>query len=529
MTARDFHLPGRSTVIAANGMCATSHPLAAKVAVDLLEAGGNAVDAAIGAAVLLGICEPQMTGIGGDAFALVQPGPGRPVIGLNASGRAPAGLDAAALRARGLTRMPDYAVEAVTIPGAIDGFCRLSADHGRLGLDAVLAPAIRYAEEGVPVAPRVARDWAEAEAHLQGRARALFLTGGGVPAPGTMFRAPGQAEVLRRIAAQGRAGFYEGEVAEDMVASLRALGGTHTAEDFAATACDYVEPISGPYRGHDLVELPPNGQGATAILMARILAQFDMASLAPFGAARAHLEAEAAKLAYDARNRIIADPSRVAVALNHLLSEETATSLARLIDPQRVIADPAPLTEAIHRDTIYLTVVDRDRMVVSLIYSIYHSFGAGLASETFGINFQNRGAGFTLAEGHPNEAAGGKRPLHTIIPAMLMRDGEVVMPYGVMGGAYQPAGHVRVLGNIADFGMHPQAAIDGPRSFPDAGTLGLERGYAEGVRADLTRIGHRVGTPDTPLGGAQAILIDRDRGVLLGASDPRKDGCALGY
>ncbi|WP_118133188.1 gamma-glutamyltransferase family protein [Oceanicella sp. SM1341] len=529
MTTRDFQMPGRSTVISTGGMCATSHPLAAATAVKLMEQGGNAVDAAIGAAVLLGICEPQMTGIGGDCFALVQPGPGREVIGLNASGRAPAAQSAAELRARGLSVMPLHSADAVTVPGAIDGFCRLSADHGRLGLDTVLAPAIRYAEEGVPVAPRVARDWEMDAGNLSGEARRFFLTDGRAPRPGDIFRAPGQAEVLRRVAAEGRAGFYEGEVAEDMVASLRALGGVHTAEDFAATACDYVTPVSGLYRGMELLELPPNGQGATAILMAKILSNFDIAALEPFGAARAHLETEAAKLAYDARNRFIADPGHVKLRLAHMLSDDTAARLAALIDPARAMAAPAALAEQVHKDTVYLTVVDADRMVVSLIYSVYHSFGSGLASTRFGVNFQNRGAGFSLMEGHPNELAGGKRPMHTIIPAMLRKDGEVLMPFGVMGGAYQPAGHVRVLSNMVDFGMHPQQAIDGPRSFTDDGVLGLERGYSDAVRGTLTGMGHAVGIPDTPLGGAQAILIDRERGLLFGASDPRKDGCALGF
>jgi len=525
---RDFQLPGRSAVFATNGICATSHPLAAKVAIQMLEAGGNAVDAAIAGAVLLGLCEPQMTGLGGDCFVLLKPAGEDRIVALNGSGRAPAGLSAAALRDRGLAAMPTDSADAVTVPGAVDAFCRLSKEWGRAGLKASLAPAIHYAEAGVPVAPRTAFDWGREGDRLQGAARGFYLLDGKAPKPGQVFRAPKQAEVLRRIAMEGRAGFYEGEVAEDMVASLNALGGTHRLEDFAATACDYGEPISGPYRDVELVEHPPNGQGATAILMAGILSHFDLAALDPLGAERAHLEAEAAKLAYDARNRFIADPAST-TRLGHMLAPETAEKLAALIDPDRAMDDPAALSEAVHKETIYITVVDRDRMAVSLIYSIFHSFGSGLASETFGINFQNRGAGFSLAEGHPNEAAGGKRPMHTIIPAMLKRNGKVVMPFGVMGGAYQPAGHARVLTNIVDYGMHPQQALDAPRSFPDAGQLMVERGYAETVRAELAAKGHPVGTPESALGGAQAILIDEESGVLQGASDPRKDGCALGY
>jgi gamma-glutamyltranspeptidase/glutathione hydrolase len=343
-----------------------------------------------------------------------------------------------------------------------------------------------------------------------------------------MFRAPGLAEVFRRIARDGAAGFYEGEVAEDMVASLRAHGGVHSLEDFAATACDYTEPVSGDYRGVELVEHPPNGQGATAILMAKILSHFDLAAMDPFGAARAHLEAEAAKLAYDARNRFIADPDHT-TRLAHMLAPETAARLAALIDPAKVIADPRALTETVHKDTIYLTVVDADGMKVSLIYSIYSGFGSGVASEKFGILFQNRGAGFTLEPGHPNEAGGGKRPMHTIIPAMLRDGGRVTLPFGVMGGGYQPNGHARVLTNLVDYGLDLQTAIDAPRSFWSDGQLRLERGYGVDVRQALADLGHKVVTPETPIGGAQAIRIDHDRGLLEGASDPRKDGLALGY
>ncbi|MCE8441358.1 gamma-glutamyltransferase family protein, partial [Rhodovulum sulfidophilum] len=460
--------------------------------------------------------------------SLIKPAGEDRIVALNGSGRAPQGLEAARLRERGLDAMPTDSADAVTVPGAVDAFCRLSKDWGRIGLKASLAPAIHYAETGVPVAPRTAFDWARAADHLQGAARDFYLLDGQAPRPGQVFRAPKQAEVLRRIAMDGRAGFYEGEVAEDMVSSLSALGGGHTLEDFAATACDYGSPVSGSYKGVELVEHPPNGQGATAILMANILAQFDLPSMDPLGAERAHVEAEAAKLAYDARNRFVADPAHM-TRLDHMLAPGTAAKLAALIDPDRAMASPAPLSEAVHKETIYITVVDRDRMAVSLIYSIFHSFGAGLASTKFGINFQNRGAGFSLTEGHPNEAAGGKRPMHTIIPAMLKKDGKLIMPFGVMGGAYQPNGHARVLTNIVDYGMHPQQALDAPRSFADQGELLVERGYAEEVRAALAAKGHAVATPPSAIGGAQAILIDDETGVLQGASDPRKDGCALGY
>ena len=523
---RDLHLPGRSAVYARNGICATSHPIAAQVAIEMLKSGGNAADAALAGALVLGIAEPQMTGIGGDCFVLLKPAGSEEVVALNGSGRSPLGLNAADLRAKGLTAMPIQAIEAVTLPGAVDAFCRLNADYGMKSLAETLAPAIHYAEDGIPVAPRVAFDWADDLPCLKGAARDFYSFGGKAPTVGQVFRAPGQAEVLRRIAKHGRAGFYAGEVAEDMITSLNALGGSHTLDDLAATACDYATPVSGPYKGVDLIEHPPNGQGATAILLLNILKHFDLPSMEPFGSQRAHIEAEATKLAYDARNRFIADPDHT-TRLAHMLAPETAAKLAALIDPKRAMPAAAPLTEAVHRDTIYITVVDRDRMAVSLIYSIFWGFGSGLASSKFGINFQNRGAGFTLQEGHPNEAAGGKRPMHTIIPGMIRQNGRVLMPFGVMGGAYQPCGHARFVTNLVDYGLDLQAAMDAPRSFSGAEGMEVERGYSDKVRNELAAMGHPVVVPQTPLGGSQAIRIDGD--VLVGASDPRKDGCALGY
>ena len=526
---RDFHFPGRSGVFAARGMCATSNPLAAREAVKIMEDGGNAMDAAIAAAVLLGLCEPAMTGIGGDMFALIKPAGSDDIKGFNASGRAPKALSAALLRDQGLSAVPVASAHAVTIPGAVDGFCRLSADWGKKGLAASLAPAIRYAEEGTPVGPRSGHDWAVDHPRLSGAGVRHFMKDGAPYVAGDLFKAPGQAEVLRRIAKDGRKAFYEGEVMEDMLASLDALGGLHDPDDFAATACEYVDPISAPYRGVELVELPPNGQGATALLLARILEQLDLAGLDPMGAQRAHLEAEATKLAYEARGRYIGDGATTD-DIAHLLSDETAKGLAAMIDPARAMPTPPPGTGEIHRDTVYLTTADRDGMVVSMIYSIFHGFGSGLASSKFGILFQNRGAGFVLTEGHRNELKGGARPLHTIIPAMVKEDGKVTMSFGVMGGQYQCTGHARVLSNVVDYGMDPQSALDAARCFSDpfSGELQVEKGYGPEVRAELEALGHKLTQPETAIGGAQMIRISPD-GVYEGASDPRKDGIALGY
>ena len=524
---RDFHQPKRSAVWASNGVCATSHPLAAQAAIDILKQGGNAMDAAIAGAVLLGICEPQMTGIGGDCFVLYNRAGENEIRALNGSGRAPAAASADALREQGLSVIPLKSADAVTVPGAIDAFCHLSETEGKLGLDQILAPAIHYADTGVPVAPRVAFDWIKDAETLQGNARTHYLKNGKAPSIGDIFKAPGQAEVLKRLAKHGRDAFYTGEIADDMIATLNSYGGVHTQDDFAAVCATPTVPVSGPYKNVDLVEHPPNGQGATAILLLNILSHFDIASMDRWGADRIHIEAEATKLAYDARNRFIADPDHMS-RMEHMLAPETAKQLAALIDRKQAMPAAAPLTEAIHKDTVYITVVDNDRMAVSLIYSIFHGFGSGIASEKFGILLQNRGAGFTLTPGHPNELSGGKRPMHTIIPGMLRENGRILMPFGVMGGAYQPTGHARFVSNLCDFGLDPQAAMDAPRAFSDAGKLKIERGYDNAVLQELKEMGHDVEVPDTPLGGSQAIRI-HESGVLEGASDPRKDGCALGY
>lgn len=524
---RDFHKPGRSAVFAQSGMCATSHPLAANIAIETLKRGGNAMDAAIAGAVVLGLCEPQMTGIGGDCFALVSPAGTNDVIAFNGSGQAPAKADAAKLRAQGHSVIPPYGPDAVSLPGAVDAFCQMSDTWGHLGLEAVLAPTIHYAEEGVPVAPRVAWDWERSTETLQGAARDYYLLNGKAPKTGQVFRAPGQADVLRRIAKDGRAAFYEGEIAEDMHRALSGAGGVHELSDFAAVKGFQTSPIQSQYKAHDLIEHPPNGQGATASLILNILSHFDLTQMDPFGIERTHIEAEATKLAYDARNRFLSDADHMR-RLDHMLSEETAARLAALIDLKKAMPSASIISESVHKDTIYITVVDKDRMSVSLIYSIFHSFGSGIASDKFGILLHNRGAGFTLQEGHPNEYAPGKRPMHTIIPGMLARNGAPIMPFGVMGGQYQATGHARLLTNILDYGMDIQSAISGPRAFAIDGDLQLENTFAPDVVQGLADLGHNVAPPPTAIGGAQAIYL-HDSGVLEGASDPRKDGCALGY
>ena len=527
---RDFHYPGRSPVFATNAMVATSHPLAAQEALNVLKEGGNAVDAAIAGAVLLGVCEPQMTGLAGDVFALVKPSASDNIVALNGSGRAPAAANADDLRVEGLTRIEPGHQASVTIPGAVDGFVALSERFGRLGLDRAFAPAIHYFEEGVPIAPRVASDIAPIPGTFNAAARAHYLNEGASYRLGDVFTLPAQAEVLRRIAKDGRDAFYTGEIAEDMLTALTEAGGCHTADDFAATKATWSETISGQYRGRTLFEHPPNGQGAIALLIAGILSEFDLGSLDPNGVERFHLEAEATRLAYDARNRFLADPDHMS-RLDHLVSPKSAQRLARLIDPKRARSDVAALTEDVHKDTVLITVVDKDGMGVSLIYSIFATFGSGLATDKFGLLLHNRGSGFNLIPGHPNEYAPGKRPMHTIIPAMSGPGDAVDMVFGVMGGQYQACGHAHFLSNIVDFGMDLQEAIDAPRAFadPQSGKLNLERTIHPDVARALADMGHDVAEPATAIGGAQAIRIDPARGILIGASDPRKDGLAVGY
>ena len=523
---RDFHLPGRSPVYGSNGMASTSNPLSSKVAIQILEAGGNAVDAAIGAALLQGLLEPQMAGIGGDCFILLSPAGSEEIIALNGSGRAPEKLCAKQIRDAGHSVMPIRGVESITMPGAIDAFCTLSSDYGKLGLKASLAPAIHYMKTGVPIAPRTSFDWILAESELKGAARDFYLIKGKAPQAGQIFQAPMQAKVLEKIADKGRDGFYKGEVAEDMVSSLNAIGGSHSLEDFANVRCNYTTPISGKYGSIEMFEHPPNGQGATAICINNILSHFDISSMDAFGVQRTHIEAEATKLAYDARNRFIADKSS---RIDHMLSMETAKNLASLINTKSVLVNTKSITESVHKETICLTIVDKDLMSVSLIYSVFHSFGSGFASSKFGINFQNRGAGFILEENHPNEAGAKKRPMHTIIPGMLKENEKIIMPFCVMGGAYQATGHSRFVSNIVDFKLHPQSSIDSPRSFADADFLKIERGYKKNVCQGLMDLGHNLIVPDTPIGGAQAVYIDYKNGTLVGASDARKDGASLGY
>ena len=527
---RNFHSPGRSPVYARHAMCATSHPLASAAALDVLKSGGNAVDAAIAATAVLCVVEHPMTGIGGDCFALIAK-PGQRPIALNASGRAPAALTSEFLLAQGINAIQTQTAHAVTVPGAIDGWVRLVNDHGTRALGTLLAPAIAYAEDGFPVAPRVSDDWARAREKLEANAaaRSNFLIDGKPPIAGQTMRFPALAETLKAIAAGGRDAFYDGEIANDMVNALRDLGGVHTLEDFQNQHSCYVEPISIDYRGHEIIELPPNNHGIVVLIMLRLMERYGTPPSDPESADRHHLMLEFARMAYAMRDEFVADPEMADVPVSHMLSDETIENLLARFDPKQRNADLGPLPQPQGSDTVYLSIVDADGMAVSFINSLFANFGSGIVSERSGVLFHNRAEGFCVDPAHRNNVAPRKRPLHTLIPALALKEGELSMSFGVMGGAYQPAGHAHVLANMLDYRMDPQSALDAPRVFFEDGVVKVEQTVSETVRAGLAQRGHTIEDRLEPWGGGQIVQKDQETGTLIGASDPRKDGCAIGY
>jgi gamma-glutamyltranspeptidase/glutathione hydrolase len=525
--ARDFQLPGRSPVIACNGMAATSHPLATLAAIDVLREGGNAADAAVTACAVLCVVEPHMTGVGGDCFVMLAK-PGQAPWGYNGSGRSAAKASAEALRAQGLGEI-GTSIHAVTVPGAVDAWEQTLKIHGSIGLDRALAPAIKYAEAGFPIAARVAFDWARFTARLKadpGSAK-HYLFNGASPKEGDVIRLSALAKTLKAIAANGARALYQGEIADDMAATLAARGSLITAEDIAAHKGEAVRPVSSNYRGLDVFELPPNGQGITALVMLNILENFDMKSLEALGPDRFHLMLEAGRIGYAVRDTHVADPKAMTIDVARLLDKNWAKTLAAKIDPSKRTALPKAPTPG--NETTYISIVDKDHMAVSFINTLYSNFGHGLCTEKTGIIFTNRGACFTLEPGHPNEIGPSKRPMHTIIPALAMRDSKVAYSFGVMGAHYQPMGHVQIVLNLIDYGMDVQQAIEAPRAFFVGDDTAAERGVPAATIAGLKQRGHHVTTPEVPWGGAQVINIDWDRGVLIAGSESRKDGCALGY
>jgi gamma-glutamyltranspeptidase / glutathione hydrolase len=525
---RNFNEPGRSAAMAANGMAATSHPQATLVALDVLRAGGNAADAAIAAVAMQCVVEPESTGIGGDCFVLYSKQGALP-IALSGAGRAPAKAEIDWYLERQIREIGVQTPHAATVPGCIDAWCLLNREHGTKPLSELLEPAAKAAEDGYVVTPRVALDWSRNVHKLQDPiTKKVMLKDGRAPQAGDTMKNPALARTLRRIGREGRAAFYEGAVARDLVNRLKELGGLHEEEDFAAQRSNCVEPIHAAYRGHEVYEVPPANQGLTALMILKILEGYALGGDGFSEADRLHLIAEATKAAYRVRDTSIGDPDFGPVDVEYYLSEGWAERARKQIQLDRAL--PPRHWEGIeHKDTIYMCVVDRDGNAVSFINSLFSSFGTGIMGPESGVILHNRGSGFRTIPGHPSAIAPRKRPFHTLIPGMLVKDGRSVMPFGVMGGQYQAVGHATFLHRFVDRGLDPQQSAEAPRAFAYQGVLQVEHFVPEAVRADLARRGHEIEMLDVPIGGCQAIWIDRDRGVLIGGSEPRKDGLALGY
>ncbi len=534
----------RSEVIATQGMAATSQPLATQIALDILKAGGNAIDAAIAANAALGLMEPTGSGVGGDLFAMVWDDGNKELTGLNASGRSPQNLSLEYFQQQQIAEIPKLGPLSVSVPGAVDGWFELHERYGRLPMTDILEPAITYAESGFPVSEVIAAAWAsnaKSRRDFPGF-EATFLPNGDAPRKGQIFRNPALARTYREIAAGGRDAFYKGDIAKKIDAYMAENGGFLSYDDMAAHCSEWVEPVSSNYRGYDIYELPPNTQGIAALQILNILEGFDLAAMG-FGSAKyVHAFVETKKLVYADRARYYADMDFAQVPVEALVSKQYAEERRRLIGPKKAALTAIAGDAAIETgDTIYLTVADKDGCMVSLIQSNFGGMGSGMTPADLGFGLQNRGALFSLKEGHANVFEPGKRPFHTIIPAFVMKDGEPWMSFGFMGGSIQPQGHAQILINMIDFGMNLQEAGDAARirhtgsSQPtdqvmeDGGLLYMESGIGEKVRDQLRQLGHNIASQSTSYGGYQAIKWDKDQRVYYGASESRKDGQAAGY
>ena len=527
----------RSEVVAPHGMVAASQPLAAQVGLDVLKAGGNAVDAAVAVNAVLGLVEPHMNGVGGDLFALVWDAGTEKLYGLNATGRAPYQISRETLVRQGHTRMPGSGPLTWTVPGAVDGWHELLERFGTLDLAEVLAPAIAYARDGFPVSEIIQRQWAAAALALAQwpDSAATYLPDGRPPRVGEVFRNPRLAATYEAIAQGGRDAFYKGDVARRIVSFSEGNGGYFTMADFEDHSSVWVEPVSTNYRGYDVWEVPPNSSGILALMILNLMEGYDVAALGHNSADAIHLYTEAKKLVWADRNTYVADADANELPTLPLISKPYADARRKLIDPGRAALEAAPGQPFDHSDTVYLTVVDKDRNAVSLIESIFGSFGSKVVPGDLGFALQNRGSGFSLEEGHLNSLAPHKRSLHTNMPGFVTRDGKPFISFGVMGGPMQPQGHWQVLSNVIDFGMNLQEAGDAARvrhgpSLHPGGTLAVEPGVSDEVVAELRRRGHHVERQGGGgMGGYQAIMIHPETGMLHGGTDPRKDGQVVGY
>ena len=522
----------RSPVLVRNGVIATSQPLASAAGLQVLQAGGNAIDAAVTAAAVLGVVEPTMTGVGGDVFAIVYDPRARTLRGLNSSGRAGALADADALLAKGISTMPADGVDPITVPGAVAGWAALLEEYGTITLGRALEPAIRYARDGYPVSEIIGAQWAAAAPRLEAAAAAVFLPSGRAPRPGEVFRNPDLAGTLEQIARDGRDAVYNGPIGESIVRDNRTRGGFLTIGDFAGHRADWVTPISTTYRGYELHELPPNTQGFVALEMLNILEGDDIAALGHNSAGYLHLLAEAKRIAFADRGAYLADPAMVPPStLATLISKDYAAARRREIGDHASKDGPPALAFAgrDRGDTVYLAAADGRGNVISFINSLFSDFGSGIVAPGTGVMLHNRGLGFTLDKGHPNRLAPGRRPLHTLVPAFLMKDGQPRMAFGVMGGDNQAQAHAQIVINVVDFGMNVQEAGDAPRVRHLEEGLAVESGIPSSVLKSLQGRGHVLLDGRGAVGGYQAVMIDPVSGVLMGGSDPRKDGQAAGY
>ena len=531
----------RSEVIAQHGMVATSQPLATQVGLDILKQGGNAIDAAIAANAMLGLVEPTGSGIGGDLFAIVWSAEEKKLYGLNASGRSPRTLTKAVFAEKGLNKVPSFGPLPVSVPGAVDGWFELHGKFGSLPMTTILTPSIEYARNGFPVSELIAyylQMNADRIGQYDGFAE-TFMPGGRVPKKGDVFKNPGLAATYEKIATGGRDAFYKGDIARTIAAYMKEQGGYLTLDDLASHTSEWVEPVSANYRGYDVWELPPNGQGIAALQILNILERYDIEGMGFGSADYIHTFVEAKKLAFEDRAKFYADMAFTSVPLDWLVSKDYAAERQQLINPEKAAKRyDAGVYEG---DTVYLTVADKDGNMVSLIQSNYRGMGSGMTPPELGFVLQNRGELFTMQEGHANEYAPGKRPFHTIIPAFVTRNGKPWLSFGVMGGATQPQMHTQIIVDLIDFGMNLQEAGDAPRilhsgsSSPtghlmlDGGQVHLESGFSETVKRELMERGHTLQPAVGIYGGYQAIMLDSQRGVYFGASESRKDGQAAGY
>lgn len=535
----------RSTVIATNGMVATSHPLAANVGLDILKAGGNAVDAAIATNAMLGLVEPMSCGIGGDVFVIYWDNKTQKLYGLNGSGRSPYAINRKVFAEKNLTEIPLEGTLPWSVPGCVDGWFELHGRFGRKPMASILEPSIRYGREGFPVTEIIAGYWKGAVEKLSDfpDSAATYLMNGKAPTEGTVFRNPNLAKTYELLATKGRDEFYKGSIAQRIVAYSEANEGFFSMKDFQDHTSTWVEPVSASYRGYDIWELPPNGQGIAALQILNVLEGYDIKSMGRQSAEYLHLFTEAKKLAFADRAKFYSDMDFNKLPIAELISKKYADSQRKRIDLKKAAVDvPAGDPKLVNGDTVYLTVVDKDRNCCSFIQSNYYGFGSKVVPGDVGFVIQNRGALFALTDDHLNRLEPHKRPFHTIIPAMATKDGKPWLCFGVMGGDMQPQGHAQVLVNMIDFGLNVQAAGDAPRvrhvgsaqptgkPMADAGgTLNVESGIPEAAVRGLLRKGHKIGRALGGFGGYQAIRIDHENGTIHGATEPRKDGAAIGY